>query len=102
MRKVSIEYIHKVKQGKRVTIVSSEECSFVKYYNRPRTLKDIAISLENIAECMRLAFEDSDYDPFGFTYNVSLMKTVKSYLNILNPQAKEQFINNISDDKSRK
>ena len=94
-RQVCARYIHKVAIGKSQFLVSEKECSFTKYYNRRRTLKDIAGELESIAFSMRKAHDDPEYDPFGITYHRNFVDTFSKYLKNLSEVYRNQVVKDL-------
>jgi hypothetical protein len=76
--------------------LSTEKCSICRWGNRPWTLKDLAIELENVSAAMRFAHDDEYYDPFGYTYVQPLQDVVKAFINMMHPDYRKNFLEELN------
>jgi hypothetical protein len=94
-RNVCQNHLHFCKVEGRPITLSIINCSVCKRENRPSNLKDTAMGLESVAENMRFAYDNPDYDPNGITYMSELIKTLNRFYKILDPSYRERFIDYI-------
>jgi hypothetical protein len=86
------EHSHKIKDTKKPISFSDKECSFCRYENRPWTIKDIAVSLENAAISMKYAFDDPHSDPFGFSFLPELEEAMVAFLKVIESSYRDRLL----------
>ena len=96
-RSLCPEHIYHLKvQGKTVQL-NTKECSICRWKARPIRLPDMARELEGIAESMRFAYENPDYDPFGYTFT-DIFKLMNRFLKSCHKDYRKNFINDLTKD----
>lgn len=86
------EHSYKIKDTKKPISFSDKECSFCRYENRPWTIKDIAVSLENAAISMKYAFDDPYSDPFGFSFLPELEEAMVAFLKVIESSYRDRLL----------
>lgn len=90
-------HIHHLKvQGKSINL-DSKQCSICRFEARPLSLIDAARQFENIAESMRIAYENPDYDPFGYTW-MDVFKIVNKLIKSCHKDYRKSIIDQILKD----
>lgn len=91
------QHSHQLKAKTRPVQLSSDECSICRWENRPWTLKDIAVELEIVADSMKFAHDNPEYDPHGVTFLEAFAETIKGFLKSTHPDYKKMFLDQISE-----
>ena len=89
---------HKKNKTRPIQLTDEAECSICRWDKRPDTKKDIARKLEDTAYSMRHAFDNPNYDPFGFSYAPDMENIILGWIKAINEPYKKQLVDKINQE----
>lgn len=81
--------------------LSTEHCTICRWKNRPMSLGDFAREFENIAFNLRIAQEDPEHDPFGFTFAPLIENTTVEWLKMIHKDYRKNFLDRLVKEFDR-